>query len=205
MGQYALPDLLYDYAALEPHYSGELLELHHGKHHAAYVKGANETLERLAEAREKSDFAALNQLQKNLAFHVSGHVLHSLFWRNMSPQGGGEPQEQLAAAIDEWFGSRVKLERQLSEAALNVQGSGWGALAWEPLGRRLVVEQVYDHQGNIGNGTIPLLVLDMWEHAYYLQYRSAKAQWVAAFWRVVNWEDVAQRLARVRGLDLGLG
>src|SRR5882724_11516472 len=180
--RYTLPDLPYDYAALEPHYSARLLELHHDKHHAAYVAGANTTLEKLAEAREKCDFAAINQLQKNLAFHLSGHVLHSLFWRNMSPHGGGEPDG----------------------AALNVQGSGWGTLAWEPLAKRLVTEQVYDHQGNIGNGTVPLLVLDMWEHAYYLQYENVKGDWVKAFWKIVNWEDVGQRLQKVRTLDLGL-
>ncbi|MGH7286472.1 MAG: superoxide dismutase [Myxococcota bacterium] len=204
MKPYKLPDLPYDYSALEPEYSGKVLELHHGKHHAAYVSGANATLDRLAEARENKDFAALNQLQKSLAFHVSGHVLHSLFWKNMTPRGGGRPERDLADAIVESFGSFDGLKSQLTETALNVQGSGWGAMAWEPLGQRLVVEQVYDHQGNIGNGTVPLLVLDMWEHAYYLQYRNVKADWVNAFWGVVNWEDVARRLDSVRTLDLVL-
>ena len=204
MKRYTLPDLPYDHSALEPHYSGEVLELHHGKHHAAYVAGANATLDKLAEARDKKDFSALNQLQKSLAFHVSGHVLHSLFWKNMTPHGGGRPERDLAAAIGESFGSFDGLKSQLSEAALNVQGSGWGAMSWEPLGQRLVVEQVYDHQGNIGNGTVPLLVLDMWEHAYYLQYRNVKKDWVNAFWEVVNWEDVARRLHSVHTLDLVL-
>jgi Fe-Mn family superoxide dismutase len=204
MKRYELPNLPYDYSALEPHCSGKILELHHGKHHAAYVKGANATLEKLAEAREKKDFAAINQLQKNLAFHLSGHVLHSLFWKNMAPRGGGRPEGELAEAITESFGSFDGVKNQLTEAALNVQGSGWGTVAWEPLGRRLVVEQVYDHQGNIGNGTVPLLVLDMWEHAYYLQYKNVKTDWVSAFWRVVNWEDVAERFGKVRTLDLSL-
>ena len=109
----------------------------------------------------------------------------------MSPHGGGEPDGELAAAVKESFGSMANLKGQLNEAALTVQGSGWGTLAWEPLGKRLVVEQVYDHQGNIGNGTVPLLVLDMWEHAYYLQYENVKGDWVKAFWKLVNWEDVA--------------
>ena len=204
MRAYVLPELPYDYAALEPHYSARLLELHHGTHHAAYVAGANATLEKLAAAREHGDFSTINQLQKNLAFHVSGHVLHSLLWRNLSPHGGGQPVGEVAPAVVEAFASFDALKRQLSEAALNVQGSGWGALAWEPVGQRLVVEQVYDHQGNIGNGTVPLLVLDMWEHAYYLQYQSVRADWVAAFWKLVNWEDVAQRFQKVRSLDLGL-
>jgi Fe-Mn family superoxide dismutase len=202
MTRYVLPELPYDYAALEPHYSARLLQLHHDKHHAAYVAGANATIEKLAEARDKNDFAAINQLEKNLAFHVSGHVLHSLFWRNLSPHGGGEPAGELAAAIGESFGSFKGLKAQLEQAALNLQGSGWGTVSWEPVGKRLVVEQVFDHQGNTGNGTVPLLVLDMWEHAYYLQYLTEKKDWVAAFWKIANWEDVAQRFARVRSLDL---
>ena len=202
---YTLPDLPYDYAALEPHYSARLLELHHDKHHAAYVAGANTTLEKLAEAREKCDFAAINQLQKNLAFHLSGHVLHSLFWRNMSPHGGGEPGGELADAVNESFGSVANLKGQLNEAALNVQGSGWGTLAWEPLAKRLVTEQVYDHQGNIGQGGPPLLVLDMWEHAFYLQYENRKAEWVDAFWNLVDWDDVATRFHKARKIDLALG
>lgn len=201
---YTLPELPYDYAALEPHYSARVLELHHGKHHAAYVKGANATLSRLQEARDKQDFAALNQLQKSLAFHLSGHILHSLLWKNLTPKGGGEPEGELGAAIDEFFGSFDAFKGQLSEAATSLQGSGWSALAWEPLGKRLVVEQVYDHQGNIGNGTVPLLALDMWEHAYYLQHENAKGKWVEAFWRIVNWEDVSRRFDGVRKLDLQL-
>ena len=204
MDKYTLPELPYDYSALEPHYAGHLLELHHDKHHAAYVTGANAALEKLAEARAQGNFGAINQLQKNLAFHLSGHVLHSLLWRNLSPHGGGEPTGELADAVKASFGAFDAMKRQLSEAALNIQGSGWGTLAWEPLSKRLMVEQVYDHQGNIGNGTVPLLVLDMWEHAYYLQYRNVKGDWVTAFWKIVNWADVAARFAKVRGLDLGL-
>ncbi len=202
MADYELPDLPYDYAALEPHYSGEIVELHHDKHHAAYVKGANTTLEKLTQARAKDDFGTINQLEKNLAFHVSGHVLHSLFWKNMSPDGGDKPAGDLDAAITEHFGTFESFRGQLNQAALGVQGSGWGALAWEPLGRRLVVEQVYDHQGNIGNGTIPLLVLDMWEHAFYLQFKNVKADWVDAFWNIVNWADVAERFTRARSVEL---
>ncbi len=128
MPEYTLPDLPYDYAALEPHYSAEILELHHDKHHATYVKGANTALDKLAAARENEDFGTINQLQKNLAFNLSGHVLHSLFWKNMSPHGGDKPDGELAAAIDESFGTFEGFRNQLTEAALNVQGSGWGAL-----------------------------------------------------------------------------
>ncbi|MCZ7529491.1 MAG: superoxide dismutase [Acidimicrobiia bacterium] len=204
MSEYTLPELPYDAGALEPHYSGEIVELHHDKHHAAYVKGANSTATSLAAAREAGEFGNLNQLEKNLAFHVSGHVLHSLFWKNMSPDGGGEPEGELAAAVDEYLGSFTGMREQMNQAALGVQGSGWAALAWEPLGGRLVIEQVYDHQGNVGNGTVPLLVLDMWEHAFYLQYKNVKGDWVDAFWNIVNWDDVGSRLASVRSLDLDL-
>ena len=205
MANYALPELGYDYAALEPHLSGRILELHHDKHHKAYVDGANKVLERLEEARATGDFGSINLLEKNLAFHLSGHILHSLFWKNLSPGGGDKPTGQLAAAIDEHLGSFDQFRTQLVEAANNVQGSGWAALSWEPVGKRLIVEQVYDHQGNVGQGGPPLLVLDMWEHAFYLQYENRKAEWVDAFWHLVDWHDVATRFAKATQIDLALG
>lgn len=195
MAIYELPDLPYDYAALEPHLSGQILELHHDKHHAAYVAGANTTLERIAEARDKGDFAAIVGLEKTLAFNLSGHVLHSLYWQNMSPNGGGRPEGELAAAIDESFGSFDGFHGQLTSATTLVQGSGWGVLSYEPLSKRLIVEQVYDHHGNVAQGSVPLLAFDAWEHAYYLQYRNVRPDFVAAMWNVVNWEDVAARYA----------
>ena len=202
MPAYTLPELSYDLAALEPHYSAEVLELHHHKHHAAYVAGANTALDKLDEARTSDDYGSINQLQKNLAFHLSGHVLHSMFWENLSPDGGGPPEGELADAVDDGFGGFDRFRNQLTQAALNVQGSGWGALTWEPLGQRLIIEQIYDHQSNVGQGAPPLLVLDMWEHAYYLQYRNVKSDWVKAFWQIVNWPDVAARFARARTLEL---
>ena len=202
MSTYTLPDLPYDYAALEPSYSGKILELHHDKHHKAYVDGLNATIDKLADARAKEDFGSIVGLQKNLAFNLSGHVLHSIFWENLSPDGGGKPEGELAAAIDEDFGSFDAFKAQLTQATTTVQGSGWGALSWEPLAGRLIVEQVYDHQGNVGQGGPPLLVLDMWEHAYYLQYKNVKKDWVSAYWNLVNWSDVADRFERVRALEL---
>ena len=196
MPGYSLPDLPYDYAALEPAITGEILQLHHAKHHAAYVAGANTALEQLAEARENSQFSGLVGLEKTLAFHVSGHVLHSIFWRNLSPEGGDRPDGELAAAISEHFGSFDAFAAQLSAATVSVQGSGWGVLAWEPLGRRLVVEQVYDHHGNVGMGSVPLLVFDAWEHAYYLQYRNVRPDYVARLWDLVSWADVQHRFDR---------
>ncbi|MEV4475320.1 superoxide dismutase [Nonomuraea salmonea] len=198
MGQYSLPDMPYDYAALEPAITGEILELHHAKHHAAYVKGANDTLERLAEARDKGEFGGLVGLEKTFAFNLSGHVLHTIFWQNLSPDGGDRPGGELAAAIDEHFGSFEAFKKQLTAATSTVQGSGWGVLAWEPLGRRLVVEQVYDHHGNVGMNTTPLLVFDAWEHAYYLQYRNVRPDYVEKLWDLINWTDVIARYDAAR-------
>lgn len=199
MAIYALPDLPYDYAALEPAITGEILELHHSKHHAAYVKGANDTLDRLAEARESGQFGGLVGLEKTFAFNLSGHVLHTIFWDNLSPDGGDRPDGELAAAIDEHFGSFEAFSGQLSTATSTVQGSGWGVLAWEPLGGRLVVEQVYDHHGNVGMNTTPLLVFDAWEHAYYLQYHNVRPDYVEKLWSLVNWNDVTARFEAARG------
>lgn len=203
MAPYSLPDLPYDYAALEPHISGQILELHHGKHHAAYVKGANEALEQIAEAREEGSYATLTGLEKTLAFNVSGHLLHALYWQNMSPDGGGRPDGALADAITEHFGSFEGFHGQLTAATVGVQGSGWGVLCWEPAGRRLIVEQVYDHHGNVAQGAVPLLAFDAWEHAYYLQYRNVRPDFVKAMWEVVNWDDVAARYAAATAGPLG--
>ena len=203
MAFYTLPELAYDYGALEPHLSARILELHHDKHHKAYVDGANKVLERLQEARATGDYGSINQLEKNLAFHLSGHILHSLFWKNLTPDSPEKLEGELAAAIDEYLGSFEQFRAQLTEAANNVQGSGWAALSWEPVGHRLIVEQVYDHQGNVGNGSIPLLVFDAWEHAFYLQYKNVKADFFAALWNIVNWSDVAARLDSAKGLKVG--
>ncbi|ADI05625.1 superoxide dismutase [Streptomyces bingchenggensis BCW-1] len=200
MGTYELPDLPYDYAALEPAITGQILELHHAKHHAAYVKGANDTLEQLAEARDKEQFSGLVGLEKTFAFNLSGHVLHSIFWQNLSRDGGDRPDGALGDAIDEHLGGFEAFKKQLTTATTTVQGSGWGVLAWEPLGRRLIVEQVYDHHGNVGQGAVPLLVFDAWEHAYYLQYKNVRPDYVTKLWDLVNWEDVAARYAAAAGV-----
>jgi Fe-Mn family superoxide dismutase len=201
---YSLPELPYRSDALEPLLSRELLELHHDAHHAAYVKGANDTLDKLEDARRTGKFDYIRQLEKSLAFNLSGHVLHSLLWRNLTASGGGTPTGELLTALTKDFGSFDGFKQQLTAAAVSVQGSGWGALSWDPLGQRLLVEQVFDHQGNTGNSTVPILVVDMWEHAYYLQYRNKKAGWLEAFWQLVNWSDVAARFAKVRKTDIGL-
>ena len=195
---YVLPDLAYDYSALEPHISARIMELHHDKHHSAYVKGANTTLEKLAEAREKNSFDAIGKLEKDFAFHLSGHVLHSIFWTNLGPDGGGEPTGDLLEQIGADFGSHERFRAQLNQAASTIQGSGWALASWEPSAARIVVQQVYDHQGNHGQGTMPLLAIDAWEHAYYLQYENDKGSFFDALWSVVNWADVGQRLVAAK-------
>ena len=172
--KYVLPDLPYDYAALEPHISARIMELHHDKHHATYVAGANTAIEKMEEAREKGDFANIGKLSKDLAFNLGGHTNHSVFWTNLSPEGGDKPTGELAAAIDEFFGSFDGFREHFTNVATTIQGSGWAILAWDTVGKRLVIEQLYDQQGNISVGLIPVLQLDMWEHAFYLDYQNVK-------------------------------
>ena len=204
MADYTLPDLPYDYAALEPHISGRIMELHHDKHHAAYVAGANTALEKLAAARAADDFAAVNLHEKNLAFNLGGHVNHSVFWQNLSPEGGDKPTGELGAAIEEFFGSFEAFQKHFAANALGIQGSGWSILAWDSIGAKLVIVQLYDQQSNIALGLVPVVVLDMWEHAFYLDYVNVKGDYIKAWWNIVNWTDAAQRFARARTATSGL-
>ena len=204
MSTYVLPELTYDYAALEPHISATIMELHHSKHHAAYVAGANTAIEKLAEARDAGDFANINRLQKDLAFHLGGHTNHSIFWKNLTPESQERPAGDLATAIDEFFGSFEKFQAHFNAAALGLQGSGWAFLAWDGVGQRLIIEQLYDQQGNVPVATVPLLMLDMWEHAFYLDYKNVKGDYVKAFWNIINWADVAQRFDAARAGTSGI-
>ena len=199
---YTLPDLPYDYSALEPHINARIMELHHDKHHATYVKGANTALERLHDARGSQAFETISMLEKNLAFNVSGHVLHSVFWTNLTPDAHDGPTGPLADTINDTFGGLDAFRAQMTEAAGTVQGAGWALASFEPFARRIVVQQVYDHQGNHGQGTIPLLAIDAWEHAYYLQYENRKTDFFEAIWNVVNWSDMAARYENARQADL---
>ena len=194
--KYVLPELPYAYDALEPHISAEIMELHHSKHHQNYVNGANAALEKLEAARKDGSIAAVvTALSKDLAFNLGGHTNHSLFWENLGPDGGGKPTGALAAAIDADFGSFEEFQKHFAAAALGLQGSGWAVLAYDKIGERLVIEQMTDQQGNLSIDLVPLLLLDMWEHAFYLQYKNVKADYVAAVWNVFNWDEVAARYA----------
>jgi Fe-Mn family superoxide dismutase len=199
MATYTLPDLLYDYGALEPHISGKIMELHHDKHHASYVTGANAALNRLAEARYAGQYDHVAGLERALSFNLSGHVLHSIFWKNMAPKAGGRPYGELASAIADDFGGFARLKKQMNAVAASIMGSGWAALVWEPLGQKLLVTQIYDHQSNLAQAGTPLIVLDAWEHAFYLQYQNRKAEFFDAVWNLWNWEDVTARFTLARG------
>lgn len=201
---YSLPDLDYDYNALAPHIAPEIMELHHSKHHATYVAGANTAAEKLSEISKAGDLATINKIEKDLAFNLGGHVNHSVFWTNLSPEGGDRPTGDLQAALDEQFGGFEKFQAQFNAAALGIQGSGWGALMWDSIGQKLFVQQFYDHQSNFPAGTVPLLLLDMWEHAFYLDYQNVKGDYVKAFWNIVDWENVQKRFATAREKTSGL-
>jgi Fe-Mn family superoxide dismutase len=204
MADYTLPELPYDYAALEPHISAKIMELHHDKHHAAYVTGANTALAQLAEARDSGNLGNVNKLEKDLAFHLGGHVNHSIFWTNLSPDGGDKPVGELAAAIDDGFGSFDKFAAHFTAAAMGLQGSGWAVLSWDPIGKQLIIQQLFDQQANSAMGTVPVFQLDMWEHAFYLDYLNVKADYVKAFWNIANWENAGLRFTTAREKTEGL-
>jgi Fe-Mn family superoxide dismutase len=193
-GKYLLPDLPYGYDALAPLHEARTLKIHHDKHHAGYVRGLNGTLEQLASARGQGDFSRIKALSRALAFHGSGHVLHTLYWNSMTPEGSKVP-DGLATAMRSSFGSVDAGQKQFAAATKAVEASGWGVLAFEPVGRQLVVLQAEKHQNLSIWGVVPLLVCDVWEHAYYLQFANDRGQWVENFMKLANWSFAAQRLA----------
>lgn len=197
MAKYELPPLPYDYDALEPYIDEQTMRLHHDKHHLGYVNGLNSALEKLEAARNSGDFAAVKHLSREAAFHGSGHLLHTIFWPNMAPAGkggGGEPTGALASQIAKDFGSFEKFKAHFGAAAKAVEGSGWALLVWEPNAGQLEVLTAEKHQNLTQWGVIPLLVIDVWEHAYYLKYQNNRGAYVDNFWNIVNWSDVADRL-----------
>ncbi len=196
--EYSLPPLGYSYDALEPHIDAQTMQLHHDKHHAGYVRKLNKALKQLDEVRRKGspeEYARIRELTDSLAFNGSGHTLHTVFWKNMKKDGGGQPQSTLGRLIDRDFGGFHHFVEHFSKATGTVQGSGWGILSWEPLSGRLLVFGAEKHQNQAMWGSVPLLVLDVWEHAYYLKYQNKRADYVAAFWNVIDWDNVAQRLS----------
>lgn len=199
MRRYELPKLSYDYDALEPHIDARTMKLHHSRHHQGYVDGANATLTKLSQAREQANFGMVKALSRDLAFNLSGHVLHSVFWRNMTPESmADEPPSWLAQMLVDEFGSFEAFRAHFTAAAGGVEGSGWGILGWESNAERLLVLQAEKHQNLTVQGVVPLLVIDVWEHAYYLTYQNDRSKYIKHWWNVVNWADVAERLEHAR-------
>ncbi|MFH1681622.1 MAG: superoxide dismutase [Candidatus Eisenbacteria bacterium] len=202
-GEHALPPLPYPYEALEPHIDAETLRLHHDKHHAGYVKGLNAAEVALVEAREKGDFASIGAIEQRLAFHGSGHLNHVLFWSNMGPENSvpKQPDGEITKALARDFGGFDAFRAQFQEAAATVEGNGWAALVYHPHFRRLYVSAVLNHQNHVLNGSIPLLVCDVWEHAYYLKYQNRRGDFVGAWWNLVDWSDVGKRFGAARSIE----
>jgi Fe-Mn family superoxide dismutase len=202
MEQQKLPDLPYDFDALEPVISAKIMELHYKKHHATYVKKLNEALEKQETAEKKNDLDTLIAVQKEIRFNGGGHINHSLFWPQLAPEGkggGGEPTGELARAITEKYGSFDSMKEKLSKKATDIQGSGWGWLGLCPESKRLCIK-CCENQDPLEptQKLIPLLGIDVWEHAYYLQYENVRADYVKAIWRIINWKEVGKRFTEAK-------
>ena len=196
MAEYTLPDLDWDYGALEPHISGQINELHHSKHHATYVKGANAAVTALEEARSNDDHSAILLNEKNLAFNLGGHVNHTVWWKILSPNGGDKPTGDLAAAIDDAFGSFDALKSAINDGGVKRFGSGWSWLVWDGTG--LSVYSTPNQDSPIMQSHVPLLGIDVWEHAYYLSYQNKRPAYLEAWWNVVNWPEVERNFAEAQ-------
>ncbi|WLR57137.1 superoxide dismutase [Mesobacillus subterraneus] len=200
IGGHKLPPLPYSYNALEPVIAEEIMKLHHSKHHQSYVNGLNKAEKEMQKARKTGDFGLIKHWEREAAFHGAGHYLHTIFWSIMSPKGGGLPKGQLGKAINDSFGSFDQFKNHFSEAAKNVEAVGWAILVWSPRSHRLEILQAEKHQNLSQWDVVPLLVLDVWEHAYYLQYKNDRAKYVENWWNVVNWKEVEQRFNKARTL-----
>lgn len=193
IGFHELPRLSYSYEALEPYIDAKTMHLHYKIHHKSYVDGLNKAEKALQQARETDDYSLVKHWQREIAFHGAGHYLHTIFWSNMSPSGGGEPDGLLAREIIDTFGSVEAFKKHFSAAAEKVEGSGWAIFIWSPRAGRTDILQIEKHQNLSQQDMVPLLVLDMWEHAYYLQYNANRSEYIKAWWNIVNWRDVEKR------------
>lgn len=195
--KYTLPPLPYDYADLEPHIDQQTMTIHHTKHHAGYVRGLNNAISKLDEIRQGTgDASTIQHWQRQLAFHAGGHINHALFWTGMAPEskgGGGVPSGSLAKAINKDFGSFERFKAHFIAASKSVEGSGWGWLVYEPLAGKLLITQMQNQQQMMFPTAIPLLGVDVWEHAYYLNYQNRRADYIAAFMNIINWSEIQRR------------
>lgn len=199
-GGHRLPPLPYPYDALEPYVDAETMRLHHDRHHRSYVEGLNRAERALAEARAAGDWALVKHWERELAFHGAGHYLHTLFWESMAPGGGGEPEGEVLTQIRQDFGDFQRFREQFSRAAESVEGGGWAIWVWSPRANRSEILTAEKHQNLSQWDVVPLLPLDVWEHAYYLKYRNDRAAYVEQWWNVVNWPGVERRLRQARRL-----
>ncbi|MGE3165356.1 MAG: superoxide dismutase [Planctomycetota bacterium] len=193
-----LPDLPYDYSALEPHIDAQTMQIHHGRHHQAYVNNLNAAEEQLAAALEKGDYQTAVKLTGAVNFNGGGHANHSLFWKTMSPKGGGNPSGELAGALDAAFGTFARFQEAFSAQSVAIQGSGWGWLCFDPTSRALVIQATGNQDNPVKLGLKPILGLDVWEHAYYLRYQNKRPDYVKAWWNVVDWAQVADNFAKAK-------
>jgi len=193
---YVLPKLPYEYKDLQPYMSEEQLSIHYSKHHQAYVNGANAILQKLDKARKEGADIEVKAILKELSFNIGGHILHSLFWGNLTPasKGGGKPSGVLGDALEKEFGSFERFKKEFSQAATSVEGSGWAALSFCRQTRRPIIMQIEKHNTNIYPMFRILMVLDVFEHAYYIDYKNERAKFVDAFWNIINWDEVNKRL-----------
>ncbi len=189
---HTLPDLPYAYNALEPHYDEATLKIHHDLHHKTYVDGLNNAEMKIEECRKTGDYALIKHYERELAFHGAGHILHTLFWENMAPNGG-EPKDEILNQINTDFGNFETFKKEFSAAAVAVEGSGWAILCWNCMFQKLVILTAEKHQDLTQWAVKPLLILDVWEHAYYLKYQNKRAAFVEAWWNIVNWDTVNER------------
>lgn len=194
--KYELPKLDYEYTALSPYISEEQLRIHHTKHHSAYVNGANSIFEKLQKARQENSDLDMKALLKELSFHVNGHILHSLFWKSLCPKNLSKerPEGKLSKLIDSEFGSFERFKKEFNQAALTVEGSGWAALSYCQKTKELLIMQIEKHNANCLIGFKPLLVLDLFEHAYYLDYKNERAKFIDMFWNIINWKEAEKRI-----------
>jgi Fe-Mn family superoxide dismutase len=191
-----LPELPYDFGALEPVISGEIMELHYTKHHRAYVNNLNAALEKMKDAESNYDLATAIALQQAIRFNGGGHINHSIFWTNLAPEGqggGGEPSGDLAVAINKEFGSFEKFVEEFTKKTATIQGSGWGWLGYCRERKRVLFATCANQDPLSTQGLIPLFGIDVWEHAYYLQYKNARPEYLKNIWRIANWKNVEER------------
>ncbi len=195
---YKLPDLSYDFSALEPVISAEIMQLHYSKHHQGYVTNLNTALEKYRDAESKDNIAAMIGLQQTIKFNGGGHVNHSIFWTTLAPEskgGGGVPKGELAHALQAEFGSTDAFVEKLSAASVAIQGSGWGWLGFNKTNGKLVIATCSNQDPLSTLGFIPLFGIDVWEHAYYLQYKNVRADYVKNIWKIVNWKNIEERFS----------